>query len=470
MLKKLLIAAVLLPVSLTSFYCSAQDGPVLRLNEDEIQNLVRRSYQYVEMYNVNNKFALDPANPTSLGGWNRIRSQDQLLDHTMKSIARPNNDTFYTTAMLDLTTEPIIIEAPAVDSAYVSLMVTGYDHYVNVPMSTRLGDFSKPSRILFYSARTPNYSGGTVEGIDHIFKATGDFISAVYRVMPHASDPDRMKRVVGATKEIKVVPLSEYLGKPAPKAAHVEQMPPFGQDDFDVFANNLLEVMQFVFNHTTFDPNDDIDRGVLAAYEPLGVAPGRVYEAAKAARIDGEEVRRLAENIATAERLKATDPAFRSEFGLTLFKPKGYMTLERLLFQSVIGPIGLPAEEAVYPAISSADGAPMNAQHDYEIRMTAAEMPPAKAFWSVTLYDIANGFFIPNDRKKYSVGENGGMQLDSDGGITIRISADPPTDVPEENWLPINRGDYDIGPTMRIYAPDLEKFSTWEVPKAVRIN
>ncbi|UCF95622.1 MAG: DUF1214 domain-containing protein, partial [Desulfobacterales bacterium] len=29
-------------------------------------------------------------------------------------------------------------------------------------------------------------------------------------------------------------------------------------------------------------------------------------------------------------------------------------------------------------------------------------MPPAKAFWSVTLYDMQNGFFIPNDRKKYS--------------------------------------------------------------------
>ena len=29
-------------------------------------------------------------------------------------------------------------------------------------------------------------------------------------------------------------------------------------------------------------------------------------------------------------------------------------------------------------------------------------MPPAKAFWSATLYDLKNGFFIPNDRKKYS--------------------------------------------------------------------
>ena len=49
----------------------------------------------------------------------------------------------------------------------------------------------------------------------------------------------------------------------------------------------------------------------------------------------------------------------------------------------------------------------MNAQHDYVIRMRKDEFPPAGAFWSITLYDLERGLFIPNDRKKYSVGENG---------------------------------------------------------------
>ncbi|UCG98638.1 MAG: DUF1214 domain-containing protein, partial [Burkholderiales bacterium] len=78
---------------------------------------------------------------------------------------------------------------------------------------------------------------------------------------------------------------------------------------------------------------------------------------------------------------------------------------------SVFGPIGMPASEALYPAIATVDGKPMNAQHDYVIRMAKKDLPPAKAFWSVTLYDTQNGFFIPNDRKKYSVGENAGMKL-----------------------------------------------------------
>jgi hypothetical protein len=79
------------------------------LSDDQLLNLVQATYPFVAMYNVNNK------------------------------------------AAIDLTQEPVIIEAPAFDSKYVSLMVTGYDHYVNIPMSTRQGHFSKPARILFYT-------------------------------------------------------------------------------------------------------------------------------------------------------------------------------------------------------------------------------------------------------------------------------------------------------------------------------
>ena len=53
-------------------------------------------------------------------------------------------------------------------------------------------------------------------------------------------------------------------------------------------------------------------------------------------------------------------------------------------------------------------------------------MPPTRAFWSFTLYDAEDGFFIPNEHKKYSVGENAGMKLNEDGGIEIHIAAEKP--------------------------------------------
>jgi hypothetical protein len=112
----------------------------------------------------------------------------------------------------------------------------------------------------------------------------------------------------------------------------------------------------------------------------------------------------------------------------------------------------------------------MNAMYDYEIVMAPDAMPPAKAFWSATLYDEANGFFIPNEEFKYSVGENAGFKLDDDGGIRIVIAAERPADVPAENWLPINRSDLDINVIMRLYSPDLEKCATWTPPVAKRVQ
>jgi hypothetical protein len=84
----------------------------------------------------------------------------------------------------------------------------------------------------------------------------------------------------------------------------------------------------------------------------------------------------------------------------------------------------------------------------------------------MTLYENETGFFVPNDRFKYSVGENAGYKLDKDGGIRIVIAAEKPDGVPEENWLPITREDLDLDIVMRLYIPDLEKFKDWTPPKA----
>jgi hypothetical protein len=435
----------------------------VQLSESDVEDIVRRSYQYVAMYNVNNKFAMKQ------GGWNTVDVDTQLKDHTMREIARPNNDTLYVSALLDLTKGPVILEMPAFDSDYVSLMVTGYDHHVNIPMASRLGDFRKPEKILFYTERTQGYNGVPVEGVDRVFKATGDFISAVLRIMPHASDEERFVRIVEQMEQVKIATLSEFRGEPAKPIDEVE-FPAVGRRDSDIFGDNLLEVMQFVFNHTTFDPNNELDQQLLSAYEPLGVIPGRPYDAANVATIDAAKFREVSELVFVKEMARTSDKAFSEKELFGKFKPKGQTPLELLVFQSVLGPIGMPATEAVYPGVSTNDGKPINAMHDYVIRMNADELPPTDVFWSLTLYDLQNGFFIPNDRKKYSVGENAGMKLDDDGGIAVYIAAEQPEDVPEENWLPINRKDEDMDIILRIYVPDLEELKTWEPPRAERIE
>ena len=475
MKKSLIVIFLLLLVSQFFTNCSSgqkdqietdENGSVI-LTDEQIENIVKRSYQYVAMYNVNNKFALAEAG-MSTRGYNKGLKNTQLLDHTVKSIPRPNNDVMYQMAMLDLRKDAAVFEFPAMESNYVSLMATGYDHYVNVPLSTTNGDFEEPITILFYTTRTENYHGEPVEGVDKIFEMTGDFVSLVLRVMPHASEKEKYERIVEQINSLKGISLNEFEVKAKLPDDPIE-FPAYGTTDADIFENNLLEVMQFVFNHTTFDSTNELDNKILEAYKPLGIEQGKLYDPATAVKIDGKRFREASLKIKGAELVKMNNPEMNKDLLPKLFQLKDKMTLEPLLLQSVIGPIGLPIKEAMYPPVVSGDGVPMNALNDYVIRMTKEELPPAKAFWSLTLYDTENGFFIPNELKKYSVGENSGMKLNEEGGIEIYVSAEKPAGVPSENWLPINRGDLGIDIILRIYAPDLEKMKKWAAPKAVKL-
>jgi hypothetical protein len=282
--------------------------------------------------------------------------------------------------------------------------------------------------------------------------------------MPHQADPARMARIIKSLESVKVITLSRFQGKPAKDVSEVK-FPAFGKTDADVFATNLLEVMQFVFNHMTFDPKNAMDQALLAAYKPLGVEPGKVFDAAKAAKLDGGQFRKIAGEVAKKALAAMTDKTVIKRITPQMFMPKGKIDLETQVIQSVVGPIGLPAYQAIYIPAATKDGKPMNAQHDYVMKMSKDELPPATAFWSLTLYDLKNGFFIPNDRKKYSVGENAGFKLNADGGIEIHISAKKPKGVPDENWLPINRKDIGMDAMFRIYSPDAKKMKTWKTPQ-----
>jgi hypothetical protein len=435
------------------------------LSREQVENIVRRSYQYAAMFNVIQKFALDPSSGgTFMHGFNIPVANTVLLDASARSIARPNNDTLYQGAVLDLRHDPVIIKFPAIDSIFVALETSGYDHYVEIPLASSKGDFKQPVNMLSYTDRTEGYQGQPIKGVDRIEKFDGDFTVAFLRAMPHQADPARMARIIQSLKDIKVVTLSEFQGKPAKDSSDVK-FPAYGKTDGDVFANNLLEVMQFVFNHTTFDPNNAMDQAVLAAYKPLGVEPGKSFDAAKVAKLDGALFHEVAAEVAKQVLAGRSDPAFQARVMPQMFLPKGQVDLETEVLQSVIGPIGLPGYQARYIPAATKDGKPMDALNDYVLRMSKDEIPPATAFWSLTLYDLKDGFFIPNDRKKYSVGENAGFKLNADGGIEIYVSTTKPKGVPDENWLPINRENIGIDGMLRVYAPDVEKMKTWKTPQ-----
>ncbi|MGB5481845.1 MAG: DUF1214 domain-containing protein, partial [Eudoraea sp.] len=423
----------------------------------------KQSYQYVAMYNVNNNFAMMKSNPLGSQGWNKTKFNLELADHTVKAIARPNNDTYYIISMLDLRDDAVVINYPAFDTKYASLEVSGYDHYITIPIATSKGDFKEETSILYYSDRTKNYKGEAIEGVHKSLKMTSDFVIAFLRVAAHETKDGRN---VKALDNFKLTTLSEFQGKEAVQTTTVE-FPAWGNDQM-VFKNNFLETMQFVFNHISLDLNNEMDKAILESMKKLGVQPGKEFDPAKVAELDGKRVAEIAKKVFD-EALVVWNSPDGNPYLFQVFLPKGEMNLDAMVTQSAVGPIGLPASEAVYPGIGTASGEPLNAMNDYVIKMTRDELPPADAFWSITLYDTKNGFLIPNDRFKYIVGENGGMQLNEDGGIEIYIAQEKPTGVPEDNWLPINREDIDLDMIMRIYAPRVDDLKNYSTPKAEKL-
>jgi len=436
----------------------------LIMTDADAANLVRRSIQYVALYDTLLNFTFNKKNPFASGGWNKTHYPEGLMDASVRAIPRPNNDTLYVLSMLDLRKDAVVIHYPAFSSKFVSLETSAMDHYVEIPLATSKGDFKKPTTILYYSARTEDYKGEAVQGVDRIMEMSGDFAVAFLRVMPEAADPVKFKANMAAIHKVKLQTLSEFKGK-ARKPEVKTVFPPYGKAG-DTYAHHFLPVMQFVFNHTTFDPNNEMDQKALAALSAVGVRPGKTYHASQHGEIDGQQLASAFGKVAQAQLGIWNDPKKAAPLLTKMFQPKGHMTIDAMVLQSAVGPLGQPADQAMYPGIATADGKPMNAQHDYVIRMTKAELPPAIAFWSLTLYDAKHGFFIPNKEKKYSVGQNAGMKLNASGGIEVYIAAEQPKGVPAENWLPITREDLALDVIMRVYQPDLKKMNAWKAPKA----
>jgi len=99
-INSLVVFAGLLVLALAG--CDTQKSSP-QLTDAQVENLVKRSYQYVAMYNVNNKFAM------KLGRWNVCDADTKLKDHTMREIARPNNDTLYISCLVDLRKDPVTV-------------------------------------------------------------------------------------------------------------------------------------------------------------------------------------------------------------------------------------------------------------------------------------------------------------------------------------------------------------------------
>jgi len=109
-----------------------------------------------------------------------------------------------------------------------------------------------------------------------------------------------------------------------------------------------------------------------------------------------------------------------------------------------VGLYGNSKEEAFYPLyLTDAAGKPLNgSQQNYVINFAANQLPPAHAFWSLTMYDVGTQALVANPIDRYLINSSmlGDLKRNADGGLTLLIQNEPPTDDSgdgkESNWLP----------------------------------
>lgn len=141
--------------------------------------------------------------------------------------------------------------------------------------------------------------------------------------------------------------------------------------------------------------------------------------------------------------------------------------------RAVVALIGLGAnlpEDAIYPSARvDAEGQALDGAHRYRIRFAPGQLPPARAFWSVTAYG-ADDFLLDVPQGRHSVGSRDPLVANPDGSIELLVQAEPPPPELRANWLPVRAGER-FTLTARLYWPQVEALQgRWRMPAVERLR
>jgi DNA sulfur modification protein DndE len=122
---------------------------------------------------------------------------------------------------------------------------------------------------------------------------------------------------------------------------------------------------------------------------------------------------------------------------------------------AVFGLTSNTTKEAIYyTSVSDANGKPLTGANRYVLTFnnsTPCIEAVAPGFWSITAYDSATGYTIPNPIHRYALGGDSELTRRADGSFTIYVQRDDPGPERRSNWLPISSRPFYL--ILRVYAP-----------------
>lgn len=397
-----------------------------------------------------------PGSRPGFGPPNQFSHLREFPPAEFRSVVRPNFDTLYSIAWLDLSNGPVSLHADD----------TG-DRFYMLPMLDMWSDvFANPGKRttgtgpLDLVITGPGYTGQAPAGAT-VIAAPTPFVWLIGRTQTNGPDdyPAVHKiqdgfRITGPQSAIKPDPEYDVTTEPLKIVNGMSAI------DYFSYAAELLRV----------NPPHATDFSILARLALLGIQHGEPFDAERFSaeqlvQIEQGRQHALADMLAAGPRLAASVNGWISlgegmgVYGNNYFR------------RAVVALIGLganPPEDAVYPLLASdADGSPVTGDNDYVIHFDAGKLPPVDAFWSITMYD-ADGFQVANELNRFAIGDRDPLRHNDDGSLDIYIQHENPGPQRADNWLPAPRGP--IGVTMRLYAPRPEVITGgWSPPPVRRV-
>jgi hypothetical protein len=379
-----------------------------------------------------------------------------------RDVVRPNFDTLYSIAWLDLTKEPMVVAAPDTQGRYYMLpMLDMWTDVFACPGKRTTGTGAGRFAVV-----PPGWQGKLPEGVQRIDAPT-PYVWIIGRTQTNG--PKDYEAVHQVQAGYTVTPLSQVGEAPRPVTATIDptvdmKTPPMTQVDsmvagkYFAYAAELLKV----------NPPHITDQPIVARMRRIGIEPGKSFDLGKADPAILRALERAAPDALKAMRAKLPTIA-RVVNGWQMNTDTVGVYGNYYLKRAIVALIGLGAnlpEDAVYPLnMGDADGKPLTGAHQYALRFAKNEIPPANAFWSVTLYD-KDGFPTANDLKRNAIGDRDALKFNADGSLDLYIQHASPGAAKESNWLPAPAGDFNLA--MRVYSPKGEVTDGRWTPPAVK--
>ena len=470
------VSMPLLAIGLAAFAISTA-GAAEPITEDEAHAIGVEGYVYfyplLSMDTTRKQLTnVEPTEGAIGGPPNHFANIREFPPADMKVVVRPNFDTLYSSAWLDLTKEPVVVSAPDTDGRYYLLPML--DMWTDVFASpgwrttgTGPGNFlvAQPG---WHPELRENFAEFNLpEGTQRIDAPT-PYVWVIGRTKTDGpSDYEAVRKIQDGYK---VTPLSQWGKAPEPAKVTIDpsidmKTPPKVQVDTasagDYFGR-AAELMKLHPPHMT-------DQPIIARLKRIGFEPGKSFDLSKASPTVQKALATVPQDAQALMAWKIPTLG-RVTNGWSMNTETMGVYGNDYLKRAVIAQQGLGAnlpQDAIYPFnLGDASGQPLDGKNRYAIHFDKDQIPPTDAFWSITLYDD-QGFQVANPMNRFAVSSWMPFKYNTDGSLDLYFQNDNPGADKEWNWLPAPEGPYTL--TMRLYAPKAAALTgKWNPPPVTK--